>query len=76
MSYNEFLSNIDKYVGKVVRFTSRMKATGKVGTFERYVWDNKEFGALREDSLIEILNVEIVRDGKLDTSVAGIIGVR
>ena len=29
MSYREFLDNIDKYVGKVVEFTSRFKANGK-----------------------------------------------
>lgn len=60
MSYNVFLMNIDKYVGKRVRFHSRFKADGTEFMTERYVWDNKEFGSLAPDSLIEVLNVEIV----------------
>lgn len=60
MSYNEFLKNIDKYVGKKVRLHSKFKAEGIEFKTERYVWDNKEFGSLTPDSLIEVLNVEIV----------------
>lgn len=60
MSYNEFLKNIDKYVGKRVRFHSRFKDDGTEFKTERYVWDNKEFGKLTPDALIEVLNVEIV----------------
>lgn len=76
MSYREFLDNIDKYVGKVVEFTSRFKANGKTFKSERYVWDSKEFGEPKEDALIEVLEVKVIRDGKLNTSVKGIIGVR
>lgn len=75
MSYREFLDNIDKYVGKVVEFTSRFKANGKTFKSERYVWDSKEFGEPKEDALIEVLEVKVIRDGKLNTSVKGIIGV-
>ena len=76
MSYREFLDNIDKYVGKVVEFTSRFKANGKTFKSERYVWDSKEFGESKEDALIEVLEVKVIRDGKLNTSVKGIVGVR
>ncbi len=76
MSYKEFLANIDKYVGKVVEFTTRMKQTGYTGKTQRYVWDNKEFGELKEDSLIEVLEVKIIRDGKLNKSIKGLTGVR
>lgn len=76
MSYREFLDNIDKYVGKVVEFTSRLKESGQIFKTERYVWDCKEFGEPKEDALIEVIEVKIVRDGKLDNSVKGIVGVR
>lgn len=76
MSYREFLDNIDKYVGKVVGFTSRFKADGKTFKTERYVWDSKEFGEPKEDALIEIIEVKVIRDGKLNTNVKGIVGVR
>ncbi len=76
MSYREFLDNIDKYVGKVVEFTSRFKADGKIFKSERYVWDSKEFGEAKADALIEVLEVKVIRDGKLNTSVKGIVGVR
>ena len=76
MSYREFLDNIDNYVGKVVEFTSRFKANGKIFKSERYVWDSNEFGEPKEDALIEVIEVKVIRDGNLDTSVKGIIGVR
>ena len=76
MSYREFLDNIDNYVGKVVEFTSRFKANGKIFKSERYVWDSKEFGEPKEDALIEVIEVKVIRDGNLNTSVKGIIGVR
>lgn len=76
MSYREFLDNIDNYVGKVVEFTSRFKADGKIFKSERYVWDSNEFGAPNEDALIEVIEVKVIRDGNLNTSVKGIIGVR
>ena len=76
MSYIEFLDNIDKYVGKVVEFTSRFKTDGKTFKSERCVWDSKEFGEPKEDALIEVLEVKVIRDGKLNTSVDGIVGVR
>lgn len=75
MSYREFLDNIDKYVGKVVEFTSRFKANGKIFKSERYVWDNNEFGEPNEDALIEVIEVKVIRDGNLNASVKGIIGV-
>jgi len=76
MTYEEFLRDIDKYVGKVVEFVGRFKVSGKTHRFQRYVWDNKEFGPLRPDSLTEILNVRVVRDGKTDASIPGITRVR
>ena len=76
MSYREFLDNIDKYVGKVVEFTSRFKANGKIFKSERYVWDSKEFGKPKEDALIEVIEVKVIRDGNLNTSVKGITGVK
>lgn len=76
MSYREFLDNIDNYVGKVVEFTSRFKADGKIFKSERYVWDGNEFGKPNEDALIEVIEVKVIRDGNLNTSVKGIIGVR
>lgn len=76
MSYKEFLENIDKYVGKIVRFTTKRKMDGYVSSTERYVWDNKEFGELKPDAPMEILNVEIVRNGKINKNIPGIIGVR
>lgn len=76
MSYREFLNNIDSYVGKVVEFTSRIKANGKTFKSERYVWDSNEFGEPKEDALIEVIEVKVIRDGNLNTSVKGIIGVR
>ena len=76
MSYREFLDNIDAYVGKVVEFTLRFKADGKTFKTERYVWDNKDFGEPDKDALIEIIEVKVIRDGNLNTSVKGIIGVK
>ena len=76
MSYKEFLQNIDKYVGKVVEFTSRFKADGKTFKTERYVWDSKEFGEPKEDALIEVIEVKVIRDAKLDKSVTGITRVK
>lgn len=58
MTYTEFLRDIDKYVGYVVEFKSRFKSNGQEYTFQRYVWDNKEFGALKPDSLIDIVSVK------------------
>lgn len=75
-SYREFLDNIDKYVGKVVEFTSRFKADGKTFKTERYVWDSKEFGEPKEYALIEVIEVKVIRDGMLNTNVKGIVGVR
>lgn len=62
MTYTEFLRDIDKYVGYVVEFKSRFKSNGQEYTFQRYVWDNKEFGALKPDSLIDIESNEKDRD--------------
>ena len=75
MTYNEFLNDIDNYVGKVVEFTARFKVDGKIFKSERYVWDRKEFGSPKEDALIEVLEVKVIRDGKLNTGVKGIVGV-
>ena len=60
MTYAEFLKDIDKYVGYVVEFKTRFKSNGKIFTSQRYVWDNKEFGALKPDSLIEVLSVKVL----------------
>lgn len=61
MSYSEFLTRINEFVGHVVEFTSRFKETGKIFTTQRFVWDRQEFGVLKEDSLIEVINVELVK---------------
>lgn len=58
MTYTEFLRDIDKYVWYVVEFKSCFKSNGQEYTFQRYVWDNKEFGALKLDSLIDIVSVK------------------
>ena len=76
MSYDEFLNNIDEYVGKVVQFVSRFKSDGRIFKTERYVWDNKEFGNPSPDALIEVIEVNGVRDGNLNKSVKGIVAVR
>lgn len=62
MSYKEFLDNIEQYVGKIVEFTYRFKADGKIMRAERYVWDKNEFGEPAENALIEVLDVRVVRD--------------
>lgn len=62
MSYREFLDNIEQYVGKIVEFTSRFKADGKIFKCERYVWDKNEFVEPAADALIEVLEVRVVRD--------------
>ena len=67
MSYREFLDNIDNYVGKVVEFSSRFKADGKIF---------KSVGEPNEDALIEVIEVKVIRDGNLNTNVKSIIGVR
>lgn len=61
MSYVEFIKNINQYVGRVVEFTIKMKAIGKTTKTQRFVWDNKEFGYPSKDSLIEVLNVKMVK---------------
>lgn len=76
MSYDEFLNDIDEYVGKVVQFVSRFKSDGRIFKTERYVWDNKEFGKPSPDALIEVIEVNGVRDGNLNKSVKGIVAVR
>ena len=43
---------------------------------DNYVWDNKDFGEPDKDALIEIIEVKVIRDGNLNTSVKGIIGVK
>lgn len=72
MTYTEFLSNIDKYVGYVVEFKTRFKSNGKIFTSQRYVWDNKEFGALKPDSLIEVLSVKILYKKETKRTESGI----
>ena len=76
MTYREFLDDIDKYIGKIVEFTTKIKADGKTFKSERYVWDKKEFGEPKEDALIEVIEVKIIRDGKLNINVKGIVEVR
>lgn len=58
MTYNYFLEHIDEYVGHVVEFTARFKANEKTFRTQRYVWNNKEFGKLSADALIEITAVK------------------
>jgi hypothetical protein len=72
MTYTEFLSNIDKYVGYVVEFKTRFKSNGKIFTSQRYVWDNKEFGALKPDSLIEVLSVKVLYKKETKRTESGI----
>lgn len=57
MSYDEFLSNINEYVGKNVTFVSRFKADGKIFKTERHVWDSEEFAKPNADALIEVIEV-------------------
>lgn len=59
-SYTYFVEHLEEFVGKKVEFTTRFKADGKEYKSERIVWDKAEFGLLKEDSLIEILNVRIL----------------
>lgn len=62
MTYDEFLENIDSYVGYIVEFTAIWTKDGNpAGRFQRYVWDNKEFGKPSADRLMDITNVEIIR---------------
>lgn len=72
MTYTEFLSNIDKYVGYVVEFKTRFKSNDKIFTSQRYVWDNKEFGALKPDSLIEVLSVKVLYKKETKRTESGI----
>lgn len=58
MTYDYFLEHIDEYVGHVVEFTARFKATGEMFKTQRYVWDNKEFCKPSADALIEITEVK------------------
>ena len=74
MTYAEFLNDINKYVGCVMRFTTTIKTTGKTHITERYVWDNKEFGEQKQDCLVEVIKVEFVRKGRLHQT-TGITGI-
>ena len=62
MSYKEFLETIDNYVGKVVEFTSRLKANGQTFKSQMYVWDNKSFAEPKEDALIEVIAVNVINN--------------
>ena len=62
MSYAEFLERIDEFVGYVVEFESVWKSDGKhAGYFQRYVWDNKEFGPSSKEALMEVVGVKVIR---------------
>lgn len=61
VTYDEFLNDIGSYVGHVVEFLVKRKQDGYVCRTQRFVWDDKEFGPLQPDSLIEVLNVEKVK---------------
>ena len=61
VTYDEFLKDIGSYVGHVVEFLVKRKQDGYVCRTQRFVWDDKEFGPLQPDSLIEVLNVEKVK---------------
>jgi hypothetical protein len=64
MSYEEFLDRIDELVGYVVEFEAIWKRDGThAGRFQRYVWDNKEFGPPSEDALMETVGVRVIRKG-------------
>lgn len=76
MTYDDFLNNIEDYVGKVVEFTTRRKQDGYISKTQRYVWDSKEFGRPKADALMEVLNVDVIRDGKLDKRIKGVVGVK
>jgi hypothetical protein len=73
MSYQEFLSRIDEFVGCIVEFTSVWKCDGTpAGKFQRYVWDNKEFGPPSKDALMEVINVEVIRKAEQKRTRTGI----
>lgn len=62
MSYEEFLSRIDEFVGCVMEFEANWKKDGShAGNFQRVVWDDKEFGSPGPDSLMETVAVRLVR---------------
>ncbi|MGN0735221.1 MAG: hypothetical protein ACI4LP_05310 [Anaerovoracaceae bacterium] len=61
VSYDEFLEDIGSYVGHVVEFLVKRKQDGYICRTQRFVWDNREFGPLQPDALLEVLNVEKVR---------------
>lgn len=62
MTYKKFLKNIDQYVGYIVEFETVWTKTGeRAGAFQRYVWDNKEFGEPASDRLMDVVNVKIIR---------------
>lgn len=66
MTYNEFLEKIDDYVNCVVEFTAVIKATGKTHKCQRVVWDNKTFSGSKDNSNIEIINVDFIRRCKFE----------
>lgn len=73
MTYSEFLKNIDDYVGYIVEFTAVWTATGKhAGKYQRYVWDNKEFGEPSKDALMKVVNVDIIRKAPQKRTETGI----
>lgn len=61
VTYDEFLKDIESYVGHVVKFLVKRKQDGHILRAQRFIWDDKEFGPLRPDALLEVLNVEKVR---------------
>lgn len=69
MSYSEFLNRINDFVGHVVEFTSRFKENGKTFKTQRFVWDSKEFGEFKEDSLVEIIKVELIKQQLFNSNV-------
>lgn len=60
MTYENFLKDIKKYERCFIEITGKIKATNKICKVQRFVWDDKEFCPLSEDSLVEVLNVEII----------------
>ena len=61
MSYEFFLKNINRFVGKHVVFTSRLKATGEENKgCAKKIHNSESFKPLKDDALMEIIKVEVM----------------
>lgn len=73
MTYAEFIQNIDSYAGYIVEFTAVWASDGKLaGKFQRYVWDNKEFGKPSADALMIVTDVKIISKAEQKRTKTGI----